>query len=317
MIPVFTPDAAAPAAPSRSMSLANTPDCTTDRKSGTQRGLLSRARVAVLATATVAGLCAGNLATGPSPPRASRLRYPPRPPSSSTPPALLKALELPQSSTAPAPVPQARVVPEPALPAPPRPAGPRVRHPGRARQHRPAGGARPLGTVRRTAQRGTREAAIDTPLRNGRIHAQLVVESDSFRTFEEYASGRAYEGARISATSHPRRRAVQGSRRNPGDRTPQLRECEPVPRDRLRREPRADGDTGETPSRPPPVLAVPQPQCRVGLRQHRERLPHRQRRDPRPAAAHDTASSARSSVFHDGPPVAPCRTPRPAGGDSR
>ncbi len=35
---------------------------------------------------------------------------------------------------------------------------------------------------------------IDTPVRQAAFIAQLAVESDSFRTFEEYASGRAYEG---------------------------------------------------------------------------------------------------------------------------
>jgi putative chitinase len=35
---------------------------------------------------------------------------------------------------------------------------------------------------------------IDNPVRQAAFIAQLAVESDSFRTFEEYASGRAYEG---------------------------------------------------------------------------------------------------------------------------
>jgi putative chitinase len=35
---------------------------------------------------------------------------------------------------------------------------------------------------------------IDTPIRQAAFIAQLAVESDSFRTFEEYASGSAYEG---------------------------------------------------------------------------------------------------------------------------
>ncbi|MFC4604138.1 glycoside hydrolase family 19 protein [Rhodococcus kronopolitis] len=35
---------------------------------------------------------------------------------------------------------------------------------------------------------------IDNPVRQAAFIAQLAVESDGFRTFEEYASGRAYEG---------------------------------------------------------------------------------------------------------------------------
>jgi putative chitinase len=35
---------------------------------------------------------------------------------------------------------------------------------------------------------------IDNPVRQAAFIAQLAVESDSFRTFQEYASGRAYEG---------------------------------------------------------------------------------------------------------------------------
>lgn len=174
----------------------NTPDCTTDRKTGTQRGLLSRARVAVLATATVAGLCAGNLATGPVASASVTPALPAAPAQFLDTAGLLKALELPQSSTTPAPVPQARVVPEPALPAlpappPPAPASvtldelvnivPQVA-PDRLAQY-----VAPLNEA-------LAKAAIDTPLRKAAFIAQLVVESDSFRTFEEYASGRAYEG---------------------------------------------------------------------------------------------------------------------------
>lgn len=44
---------------------------------------------------------------------------------------------------------------------------------------------------------------IDTPVRQAAFLAQLAVESDSFRTFEEYASGRAYEGRTDLGNIHP------------------------------------------------------------------------------------------------------------------
>ncbi|WP_307845966.1 glycoside hydrolase family 19 protein [Rhodococcus sp. CX] len=44
---------------------------------------------------------------------------------------------------------------------------------------------------------------IDTPVRQAAFIAQLAVESDSFRTFEEYASGRAYEGRRDLGNTQP------------------------------------------------------------------------------------------------------------------
>lgn len=44
---------------------------------------------------------------------------------------------------------------------------------------------------------------IDTPIRQAAFIAQLAVESDSFRTFEEYASGRAYEGRADLGNTQP------------------------------------------------------------------------------------------------------------------
>lgn len=44
---------------------------------------------------------------------------------------------------------------------------------------------------------------IDTPVRQAAFIAQLAVESDSFRTFEEYASGRAYEGRSDLGNTQP------------------------------------------------------------------------------------------------------------------
>lgn len=44
---------------------------------------------------------------------------------------------------------------------------------------------------------------IDSPVRKAAFVAQLVVESDSFRTFEEYASGRAYEGRAELGNTQP------------------------------------------------------------------------------------------------------------------
>ena len=44
---------------------------------------------------------------------------------------------------------------------------------------------------------------IDNPVRQAAFIAQLAVESDSFRTFEEYASGRAYEGRADLGNTQP------------------------------------------------------------------------------------------------------------------
>ncbi|EME19329.1 glycoside hydrolase family 19 protein, partial [Rhodococcus triatomae] len=44
---------------------------------------------------------------------------------------------------------------------------------------------------------------IDTPIRQAAFIAQLAVESDSFRTFEEYASGSAYEGRSDLGNTQP------------------------------------------------------------------------------------------------------------------
>ncbi|MGW0173484.1 glycoside hydrolase family 19 protein [Rhodococcus sp. NPDC003322] len=44
---------------------------------------------------------------------------------------------------------------------------------------------------------------IDNPVRQAAFIAQLAVESDGFRTFEEYASGRAYEGRADLGNTQP------------------------------------------------------------------------------------------------------------------
>ncbi|MFX1758787.1 MULTISPECIES: glycoside hydrolase family 19 protein [Rhodococcus] len=46
-------------------------------------------------------------------------------------------------------------------------------------------------------------SGIDNPVRQAAFIAQLAVESDSFRTFEEYASGRAYEGRADLGNTQP------------------------------------------------------------------------------------------------------------------
>ncbi|PTR27574.1 putative chitinase [Rhodococcus sp. OK519] len=175
----------------------NTLDCTNDRKTGTQRGLLSRARVAVLATATVAGLCAGNLAAAPIASASITPALPAAPAQFLDTAGLLKALDLPLSSTAPAPVSQASIIPAPApmapapAPAPPAPASVTL---DELVNIVPQVAADRLAQYVAPLNEALAKAAIDTPLRKAAFLAQLVVESDSFRTFEEYASGRAYEG---------------------------------------------------------------------------------------------------------------------------
>jgi len=44
---------------------------------------------------------------------------------------------------------------------------------------------------------------INTPIRLAHLIAQLAHESDGFKTYEEYASGRAYEGRRDLGNVHP------------------------------------------------------------------------------------------------------------------
>lgn len=166
---------------------------------------MSRTRIAGVATLAAAGLI-GNAVFGPL---ASGNAEPlPGAPAALTAPAapvapaqfldstgLLKALNLPESTPvpAPAPDPQASIIPAIAPPPPPPPAPASVtldelvRIVPQVSPEQLAGYVAPLNEA-------CAKAAIDTPVRQAAFIAQLVVESDSFRTFEEYASGRAYEG---------------------------------------------------------------------------------------------------------------------------
>lgn len=167
---------------------------------------MSRTRIAGVATLAAAGLI-GNAVFGPL---ASGNAEPlPGAPAALTAPAapvapaqfldstgLLKALNLPESTPvpAPAPDPQASIIPAIAPPPPPPPPAPAsvtldelVRIVPQVSPEQLAGYVAPLNEA-------CAKAAIDTPVRQAAFIAQLVVESDSFRTFEEYASGRAYEG---------------------------------------------------------------------------------------------------------------------------
>ncbi|MCL2533649.1 MAG: hypothetical protein FWE39_05740 [Nocardiaceae bacterium] len=107
---------------------------------------------------------------------------------------LQKALNLPGSTPvpSPAPAPQSSILPAIAPPPPPPPAPASVsldeltRIVPQVAPQQLAGYIAPLNEA-------LSRAAIDTPVRQAAFIAQLVVESDSFRTFEEYASGSAYE----------------------------------------------------------------------------------------------------------------------------
>ncbi|MGF7120750.1 glycoside hydrolase family 19 protein [Rhodococcus sp. AG1013] len=172
---------------------------------------MSRVRIAGLATATVAGLCVGNLAIGPiASSSAETLPTPAAAVQFLDTTNLRKALDLPESTSAAAPVAQARVMPtlgsaDPA--APPAPAAAPVAPPVAPAAPSPASvtldelvSIVPQVAPDQLAQyvaplnEALAKAGIDTPVRKAAFIAQLVVESDSFRTFEEYASGRAYEG---------------------------------------------------------------------------------------------------------------------------
>ncbi|CAM2877156.1 glycoside hydrolase family 19 protein [Prescottella defluvii] len=170
---------------------------------------MSRVRIAGLATATVAGLCVGNLAIGPIASSSAQ--------SLPTPAAavqfldttnLRKALDLPASTSAAAPVAQARVMPALATDATgaadapaaaPAPVAPPAPSPASVTLDELAGivphvAPDLLAQYVAPLNEALAKAAIDTPVRKAAFISQLVVESDSFRTFEEYASGRAYEG---------------------------------------------------------------------------------------------------------------------------
>ncbi|WP_430332457.1 glycoside hydrolase family 19 protein [Rhodococcus sp. ACT016] len=174
---------------------------TFDQTSTTSRcGFISRARIAGVATMAAAGLL-GNAVFGPlASSQAQPLPGPPPALAAPVAPAqflestgLLKALNLPESTPAPAAAPQASIIPAIAPPPPPPPSPASVTLDelvGIVPQVSPqqlAGYVAPLNEA-------LAKAGIDTPVRKAAFIAQLVVESDSFRTFEEYASGRAYEG---------------------------------------------------------------------------------------------------------------------------
>ncbi|RVW08822.1 hypothetical protein EGT67_15015 [Prescottella agglutinans] len=179
---------------------------TSNQTSTTARcGFTSRARIAGIATMAAAGLI-GNAVFGPI---ASGNAEPlPAAPAALTAPAaqvtpaqfldstgLQKALNFPESTPvpAPAPNPQASIIPAIAPPPPPPPAPASVtldelvRIVPQVSPDQLAGYVAPLNEA-------LAKAGIDTAVRKAAFIAQLVVESDSFRTFEEYASGSAYEG---------------------------------------------------------------------------------------------------------------------------
>ncbi|MDH6281226.1 glycoside hydrolase family 19 protein [Prescottella agglutinans] len=181
---------------------------TFDRTSTTTRcGFISRTRIAGVATLAAAGLIGnavfGPLASGnaeplPAAPAALTAPAPAAPAQFLASAGLLKALNLPDSTPVPAaaPNPQASIIPAIAPPPPPPPPAPApgsvtldelVRIVPQVPPAQLAGYIAPLNDA-------LAKAAIDTPVRQAAFISQLVVESDSFRTFEEYASGSAYEG---------------------------------------------------------------------------------------------------------------------------
>ncbi|MFF0817938.1 glycoside hydrolase family 19 protein [Rhodococcus sp. NPDC003318] len=101
--------------------------------------------------------------------------------------------------TAPAPAPVVEPAPAPAPPPPPPPA---VTPEDLARivpGISPEKIAQYIVPLNDAMIRG----GIDNPVRKAAFLAQLAVESDSFRTFEEYASGRAYEGRADLGNTQP------------------------------------------------------------------------------------------------------------------
>ncbi|WP_137726064.1 glycoside hydrolase family 19 protein [Prescottella subtropica] len=175
---------------------------TFDQTSTTRCGFMTRTRAAGIATLAAAGLWVGSAVAGALPAHAETAAQA-QPAEAAAPLAaplkfldstgLLAALNLPATTPEAAPLAQDIATPAPAPVAPPAPSPSSVTldelvqivpqvAPDRLSQY-----VAPLNDA-------LAKAAIDTPLRKAAFIAQLVVESDSFRTFEEYASGRAYEG---------------------------------------------------------------------------------------------------------------------------
>lgn len=97
---------------------------------------------------------------------------------------------------------QAEEEPTPAEPAPPPPPPPGVTPDDLARIV-PGIPAEKIDQYIAPLNEAMMQGGIDTPVRQAAFIAQLAVESDSFRTFEEYASGRAYEGRADLGNTHP------------------------------------------------------------------------------------------------------------------
>ncbi|WP_207390394.1 glycoside hydrolase family 19 protein [Rhodococcus sp. ABRD24] len=162
----------------------------------TRRGLLSKARIAGLTAVTVAGLTVGNAALGPFA-SVDAAPLPAAPVHFIDTKDLLKTIDVPWAAPGAASTAQARVMPAPQ--APPTPPPPPPPSPASVTAEElahivPQVSPEQLGKYVAPLNEALAKAAIDTPVRKAAFIAQLVVESDSFRTFEEYASGRAYEG---------------------------------------------------------------------------------------------------------------------------
>lgn len=97
--------------------------------------------------------------------------------------------------TAPAPAPEA-------APAPPPPPPPLAVTPDELARIVPGIPAEKIAAYVEPLNAAMTRGGIDNPVRQAAFIAQLAVESDSFRTFEEYASGRAYEGRADLGNTH-------------------------------------------------------------------------------------------------------------------
>lgn len=103
---------------------------------------------------------------------------------------LVVSLKVPTTQAEPTPE------PTPPAPAPPPPPPPAITPEELARMNLPTEYTAPLNDA-------MTKAGIDNPVRQAAFISQITVESASFATFEEYASGAAYEGRADLGNTQP------------------------------------------------------------------------------------------------------------------